>query len=105
MINLQDFLQQYGQKHSVLLKQAIVDFINPVSPGELAKMVIEKALDSQLIKKVNGKCQVVHNVFNGYISLGRHNWSLKVQAINHWHRPAEEFTYLFRTFPIGTKKI
>ncbi|ATW33051.1 MULTISPECIES: JmjC domain-containing protein [Candidatus Williamhamiltonella] len=99
MINWQDFLQHYWQKHPMLLKQAVVNFINPVSPDELAKLVIEKALESQLIKKVNGKCQVVHNVFNGYKSLGRHNWSLKVQAINHWHRPAEEFMYLFRTFP------
>ncbi|AWK17431.1 JmjC domain-containing protein [Candidatus Williamhamiltonella defendens] len=99
IINWEYFLQHHWQKQPVLLKKAISNFINPVSPEELEKLVIEKALESQLIQRSHGKYQLVHKPFNGYASLGQRNWSLRVEAIHHWHRAAEEFLSLFRIFP------
>ncbi|ACQ67807.1 cupin domain-containing protein [Candidatus Hamiltonella defensa] len=104
IINWEEFLQHHWQKQPVFLKKAISDFINPVSPEELEKLVIEKALESQLIQRRHGKCQLVHQSFNGYASLGQRNWSLRVEAIHHWHRAAEEFLSLFRVFPDWVKE-
>ncbi|WP_174891498.1 cupin domain-containing protein [Candidatus Hamiltonella defensa] len=104
IINWEDFLHHHWQKRPVFLKKAISHFINPVSPEELEKLVIEKALESQLIQRNHGKYQLVHKPFNGYASLGQRNWSLRVEAINHWHRGAEEFLALFRVFPDWVKE-
>ncbi|WP_254592014.1 cupin domain-containing protein [Candidatus Hamiltonella defensa] len=104
IINWEDFLQHHWQKHPVLLKKAISHFINPVSPEELEKLVTEQALESQLIQRNHGKYQLVHKPFNGYASLGQRNWSLRVEAINHSHRPAEKFLSLFRVFPDWVKE-
>ncbi|AYB48321.1 hypothetical protein CJJ19_00895 [Candidatus Williamhamiltonella defendens] len=104
IINWEEFLQHHWQKRPVFLKKAISHFINPVSPEELEKLVIEKALESQLIQRNHGKYQLVHKPFNGYASLGQRNWSLRVEAIHHWHRAAEEFLSLFRVFPDWVKE-
>ncbi|WP_174891544.1 cupin domain-containing protein, partial [Candidatus Hamiltonella defensa] len=104
IISREDFLHHHWQKHPVLLKKAISDFINPISPEELEKLVKDNSLESQLIQKRHGKCQLGYQAFNGCASLGKRNWSLKVEAINHWHRAAEEFLSLFRVFPDWVKE-
>ncbi|WP_174891346.1 cupin domain-containing protein [Candidatus Hamiltonella defensa] len=104
IINWEDFLQHHWQKHPVLLKKSISDFMNPVPPEALEKLLTEKNLEYQLIQKRHRKCQLVHQSFNGYASLGQRNWSLRVEAIHHWHRPAEEFLSLFRVFPDWVKE-
>ncbi|WP_234811046.1 cupin domain-containing protein [Candidatus Hamiltonella defensa] len=104
IINWEEFLHHHWQKHPVFLKKAISDFVNPISPEELEKLVIQKSLESQLIQRRHGKYQLGYQSFNGYASLGQRNWSLKVEAINHWHRAAEEFLSLFRVFPDWIKE-
>ncbi|BGI53621.1 cupin domain-containing protein [Candidatus Hamiltonella defensa] len=46
----------------------------------------------------------MYKPFNRYASLGQSNWSLKVEAMNHWHRPIEELMSLFRIFPDWVKE-
>ncbi|ACQ68884.1 JmjC domain-containing protein [Candidatus Williamhamiltonella defendens] len=99
IINWEDFLHHHWQKRPVLLKQSISDFVNPISPEELETLVIKKALECQLIQRSHGKCQLGYQAFNGYGSLGQRNWSLRVEALHHCHRAAEEFLSLFRIFP------
>ncbi|WP_320412084.1 JmjC domain-containing protein [Candidatus Williamhamiltonella defendens] len=66
--------------------------------------MIKKTLVCALIQRRQGRCQLVHQAFNGYASLGQRNWSLRVKAINHWHRAAEEFLSVFRVFPDWVKE-
>ncbi|ASV34496.1 hypothetical protein CJJ18_10820 (plasmid) [Candidatus Williamhamiltonella defendens] len=60
IINWENFLHHHWQKRPVLLKQAISDFVNPISPEELEKLVIQKSLESQLIQRSHGKCELVY---------------------------------------------
>ncbi|WP_158380031.1 cupin domain-containing protein [Candidatus Williamhamiltonella defendens] len=104
IVNWENFLHHHWQNRPVLLRKAISDFINPISPEELEKLVREKVIENQVIQRRHGKCQLVHQAFNGYALLGQRNWSLKVESINHWHRASEEFLSLFRVFPDWVKE-
>ncbi|WP_254591627.1 cupin domain-containing protein [Candidatus Hamiltonella defensa] len=99
IINWEDFLHHHWQKHPVLLKKSISDFMNPVPPEALEKLLTEKNLEYQLIQRRHRKCQLVHQSFNGYASLGQRNWSLRVEAIHHWHRTRRRIPVFVSCFP------
>ena len=86
-LNWTDFLHNYWQKRPVILKRGFKNFIDPISPDELAGLAMESEVDSRLVSQQDGKWQVSHGPFESYDHLGEHNWSLLVQAVNHWHEP------------------
>lgn len=98
-INWPDFIERYWQKRPVILKQAFKNFIDPISPDELAGLAMESDVDSRLVSHEKGKWQVGHGPFQQYDHLGEHNWSLLVQAVNHWHQPAAALMAPFRALP------
>ncbi|MGD8106416.1 JmjC domain-containing protein [Pantoea sp. FN0302] len=98
-LNWTDFLQNYWQKRPVILKRGFKNFIDPISPDELAGLAMENEVDSRLVSQQDGKWQVSHGPFESYDHLGEHNWSLLVQAVNHWHEPAAALMRPFRFLP------
>lgn len=78
-------MANYWQKRPVVIKQAFTDFIDPISPDELAGLAMENEVDSRLVSHDAGKWQVSHGHFDSFDHLGEHNWSLLVQAVDHWH--------------------
>lgn len=94
-----EFLQQYWQKCPVLLKQGIKNFIDPISSDELAGLALEDEVDSRLITHHEGHWEVTHGPFSNYDHLGETNWSLLVQAVNHWHIPSSALMHPFRYLP------
>ena len=98
-INWPDFIERYWQKRPVILKNAFKSFVDPISPDELAGLAMESEVDSRLVSHDKGKWQVSHGPFQEYDHLGEHNWSLLVQAVNHWHQPASALMTPFRALP------
>ena len=98
-INWPDFIQRYWQKRPVVLKRGIKDFVDPISPDELAGLAMENEVDSRLVSHLDGKWQVSHGPFESYDHMGENNWSLLVQAVNHWHQPAAALMSPFRVLP------
>ena len=98
-LNWNDFLQHYWQKRPVILKRGFKNFIDPISPDELAGLAMENEVDSRLISQQDGAWQVSHGPFESYDHLGEHNWSLLVQAVNHWHEAAAALMRPFRFLP------
>lgn len=94
-----DFLQRYWQKRPVIIKRAFCDFVDPLSPDELAGLAMEAEVDSRLVSHDNGNWQVSHGPFASYDHLGDHNWSLLVQAVDHWHEPSAALMQPFRHLP------
>ncbi|PVW87304.1 50S ribosomal protein L16 arginine hydroxylase, partial [Klebsiella pneumoniae] len=47
----------------------------------------------------DGKWQVSHGPFESYDHLSENNWSLLVQAVNHWHEPSAALMHPFRALP------
>ena len=86
-LNWPDFLERHWQKRPVVLKRGFNNFIDPISPDELAGLAMESEVDSRLVSHQDGKWQVSHGPFESYDHLGETNWSLLVQAVNHWHEP------------------
>ncbi len=80
-----DFIQRYWQKRPVVLKRGIANFIDPLSPDELAGLAMESEVDSRLVSHQDGNWNVSHGPFESYDHLGETNWSLLVQAVDHWH--------------------
>lgn len=98
-LNWSDFIQRYWQKRPVVLKRGFKNFIDPISPDELAGLAMENEVDSRLVSQQNEKWQVSHGPFESYDHLGENNWSLLVQAVNHWHEPSAALMRPFRFLP------
>ena len=56
-INWPEFLEKYWQKQPVVLKNAFPDFVDPITPDELAGLAMEPEVDSRLVSLKNGKWQ------------------------------------------------
>lgn len=98
-LNWPDFLERHWQKRPVVLKRGFSNFIDPLSPDELAGLAMESEIDSRLVSHQDGKWQVSHGPFESYDHLGESNWSLLVQAVNHWHEPTAALMRPFRALP------
>jgi len=94
-----DFIQRYWQKRPVLLKRGFKNFVDPLSPDELAGLAMENEVDSRLVSHQDGNWQVGHGPFESFDHLGENNWSLLVQAVNHWHQPSAALMQPFRALP------
>lgn len=98
-LNWPEFIERYWQKRPVVLKRGISNFIDPISPDELAGLAMENEVDSRLVSHQDGKWQVSHGPFESYDHLGENNWSLLVQAVNNWHEPTAALMRPFRALP------
>ncbi|ARU93671.1 ribosomal protein uL16 3-hydroxylase [Tatumella citrea] len=98
-INWPEFLATYWQKKPVVIKQGFNDFIDPITPDELAGLAMENETDSRLVSQDNDKWQVSHGPFESFDHLGETHWSLLVQAVDHWHAPSAALMQPFRTLP------
>ncbi|SUC00668.1 Cupin superfamily protein [Proteus penneri] len=97
-LNWPEFLEKYWQKKPVVLKNAFPNFVDPITPDELAGLAMEPEIDSRLVSFTGNKWQASHGPFEDFSELGEEGWSLLVQAVNHWHMPAAELVKPFRVF-------
>ncbi len=65
-LNWPEFIERYWQKRPVVLKRGISNFIDPISPDELAGLAMENEVDSRLVSHQDGKWQVSHGPFESY---------------------------------------
>lgn len=98
-LNWPEFLEQYWQKEPVVLKKAFPNFIDPITPDELAGLTMEPEVDSRLVSHNNGVWQASYGPFEQFDHLGETGWSLLAQAVNHWHAPSAELVRPFRVLP------
>lgn len=98
-LNWPEFLEKYWQKQPVVLKNAFPNFVDPITPDELAGLAMEPEVDSRLVSHANGKWQASNGPFEHFDNLGETGWSLLAQAVNHWHMPAAELVRPFRVLP------
>ncbi len=85
-LTAQNFLQQYWQKKPLLIRQAIPDFVSPLSPEELAGLACETDVESRLILEKDGTTpwQLEHGPFEAsrFSQLPATHWTLLVQHAN-----------------------
>lgn len=103
---INEFLQQYWQRQAVFLPQALAGFYSPLSPDELAGLALEEVIESRLI--VNNQ-QNPWQLKNGPFSeqdfaalspdASAEQWTLLVQAVDHWEPAVAELLDRFRFIP------
>ncbi|MGM3176284.1 cupin domain-containing protein [Dickeya lacustris] len=94
-----EFLEKYWQKQPVVLKNALANFVDPITPDELAGLAMEAEVDSRLVSYHKGQWQAWNGPFEAFDHLGETGWSLLAQAVNHWHEPSAKLVRPFRVLP------
>ncbi|XKM12618.1 cupin domain-containing protein [Orbaceae bacterium ac157xtp] len=93
-----DFLTNYWQKKPIVLRSAFKNFEDPITPDELAGLALESEIESRIVTN-NGAWDAKFGPFKSYDHLGETNWSLLVQAVDHWHEQAATLVEPFRVLP------
>ena len=87
-ISQQEFLQDYWQKKPLLIKQALPNFISPLSPDELAGLACEAEFESRIVtgSTNDNNWQLTNGAFPEEIfsELPDDNWTLLVQGVDRY---------------------
>ncbi|MCX4028989.1 cupin domain-containing protein [Endozoicomonas sp. SM1973] len=82
------FLKDYWQKQPLLIKQALPQFEAPITPDELAGLALEPDIESRIIQTQVGEqpWALRRGPFTEetFAELGEKDWTLLVQAVDHW---------------------
>lgn len=95
----QSFLKTYWQKKPILLKGLFKDFIDPIEPDELAGLAQESEIESRVVQRQKQAWHVEHGPFDSFEQFGENNWTLLVQAVDHWHLQSAQLLEPFRFIP------
>ena len=98
-LNWSAFLAAYWQKQPTVIRSGFIDFSDPISADELAGLAMEELVDSRLVAHSGEEWQVTHGPIENFEHLGEQNWSLLVQAVDHWSPPVAELMEPFRVLP------
>lgn len=102
-LSASEFLGQYWQKQPLLIRRALPDWTLPISPDELAGLACEESVESRLfLRQLDDQEWVLkRGPFNeqDFANLPPDNWTLLVQAVDHWVPEVRELLNEFRFIP------
>lgn len=80
------FLRDHWQKKPLLIRNPWRNWRNPIEPDELAGLACEEEVESRLITQGRDGLKLEHGPFpeDRFGTLGRKNWTLLVQAVDHY---------------------
>ncbi|WP_440876759.1 JmjC domain-containing protein [Thalassotalea sp. PLHSN55] len=94
------FLKKYWQKKPLFIKGAFQNFQDPIEANELAGLAMEEHIESRIISQNSqAQWQVDHGPFDDFSQYGEQNWTLLVQAVNHWSRQTNQLLAPFNFLP------
>lgn len=93
------FLRDYWQKKPLLIRQALPDFIPPVTREELFSLASRDDVESRLVTHTHRQWQLQHGPFQALPSIRKKKWSLLVQGVNLHHAAADALLRCFRFVP------
>lgn len=88
-ISLQEFLSDYWQKKPLVIRNALPDFINALSPDELAGLAMEEDIESRLVFETPHKTPSWHLKRGPFLEkdfsrLPESHWTLLVQGVDRF---------------------
>lgn len=98
------FLRDYWHKKPLLIRGAFPDFEPPVDPDELAGLACEEGIESRIVETVGANrtpWQASHGPFDEstFARLGERDWTLLVQAVDHYVPEVADLLTPFRFIP------
>ena len=97
--SIQEFLANYWQKKPVLIRQGFPGFYDLIRPDELAGLACEPQIDSRVIYKKDGEWQAESGPCESYGRFGKKDWTLVVQAVDHWSPDVADLVQAFSFIP------
>ncbi|WP_394248323.1 JmjC domain-containing protein [Vibrio profundi] len=99
--SMSEFLENYWHKKPTVIKGGFQNFIDPISPEEIAGLSMEEEVDSRFVANLNDKWSAEHGPFSEdkFGDLPESHWQLIVQAANHWHVGCAQLTEAFTSIP------
>ncbi len=98
----EQFLQEYWQKKPLLVRNALPEAVNLISPDELAGLALEETVESRIvIERGENDWELRHGPFeeDTFTSLPESHWSLLVQAVDHYVPACSHLLDLFTFIP------
>jgi 50S ribosomal protein L16 3-hydroxylase len=104
MINnfcINDFLNNYWQQRPLLIRNALPNFKNPLSPDEMAGMACDPDIESRIVIENNGRWSAENGPFEEarFSNLPKKDWTLLVQAADHYLPDVAAILEDFRFIP------
>lgn len=101
--DVQRFLTQYWQQAPLLVRGAFPDIKNLISGDDLAALAMEPNVESRLIQyqRDQDRWSVKHGPFQEDVwqTLPNADWTLLVQAVDHWDEDVEKIKSYFDFLP------
>ncbi len=98
-----EFLRDHWQRRPLLIRGAFPDFQCPLDPDELAGLACEEGIEARLVEERGeaGPWQVRHGPFDEAVfgALPERDWSLLVQAVDHYVPEVAELLEAFTFLP------
>lgn len=101
-ISTEEFIRHYWQKQPLLIRQALPDFISPLTPDELAGLALEEEIESRIVLQHGATpWQLMNGPFaeETFQSLPETHWTLLIQSIDHWVPELSQLLDKFRFIP------
>jgi len=100
-LSVNAFLNEYWQKKPILIRNAIKTSSLPIEADELAGLACEAQVESRIISNIDDSWKLKHGPFEEtlFSTLPASNWTLLVQAVDHWSPKAADFLQQFNFIP------
>lgn len=103
-ISLETFLTEYWQKKPVVIKKALPEFINPLTPDELAGLALEEDIESRIVTqkpKQTPQWSLKKGPFSeeDFSKLPKTHWTLLVQGVDRFIPEVYELLDHFNFIP------
>lgn len=95
------FLRDYWQKKPLLIRNPWAEWVNPMEPDDLAGLACETGVESRLITQAGGTWALEHGPLreDRFAALGNRDWTLLVQAVDHYVDEVAALIAPFRFIP------
>lgn len=79
------FLRDHWQQRPLLIRNPWGAWANPLDPDELAGLACEDGVEARVVVEKHGGFKLEHGPFTAkrFAKLGKHPWTLLVQAVDH----------------------
>ena len=95
------FMRRHWQRRPLLLRGAIKDFTDPLSPAHVLALAGSDAASSRLVQRIGKRWTVEHGPFRSsrFKQLPRRDWTVLVQDTNHFSARAARLLEHFDFIP------
>lgn len=95
------FLAEHWQKQPLLIRGAFSDWSEPLDPDDLAGLACEEGVEARLVWRKGKRWTLEHGPLEAerFATLGEKDWTLLVQAVDHWVPEVAALIEPFRFVP------